>query len=76
MINYLVKLNYLIHLDIKEDIEDYLIENYSGYRKVKHVNYDFSDAEYYYAHISADVDFDSIFDVKIKEVDLKNIEKE
>lgn len=67
IINYLVSCEYVLQLDYKEDIKDY-IDNMKNYWKdsdVKLIRFELDNDQYYYAKVPVSCNLKNVYEVKI-----------
>ncbi|MCM1185151.1 MAG: DUF1911 domain-containing protein [Lachnoclostridium sp.] len=73
IINQLVSLDYILQLDWKEEIEDYAehMKNYWEGSEVKLISFELNNDQNYYAKVPVSCNLESIYEVKIETVFLK-----
>lgn len=69
VINQLVSLGYILQLDYKEDIEDYVdnMKNYWKDNEVKLIRFELDNDQNYYAKVPASCNLKNVYEVKIHE---------
>lgn len=67
----LVEKEYILQLDYKEDLVDYIedIDNYWGKEEVKLISFEVDNDQQYYAYVPKTAAIDSLYEVKLTEVE-------